>query len=111
MLAAIPTIAVVAGIRQATRDLGLRRRLDGTDLFLEIAAVANSRPRDGRDMVGTAEQCAAIELLTEFGKSEPHLRAPAIAALRGTITAIDGTCAAHTRIRAAASGALARLGT
>jgi hypothetical protein len=116
VLAGIPTSAVAAGVWQATRDLGLRRRLDGTDRFLEIASLANGRPRDGRSGVGTAEQCAAIELLAAFGKSESHLHAPALAALKETLAALEETLHAvpsddsvNRRLRSAAEAALGRL--
>jgi hypothetical protein len=82
IIAAIPSTALLVGFAQATRDLALRRRLEGTDRFLEIAAVANSQPRDGRESNGLSEQVAAIELLASFGRSDDHLREPARAALQ-----------------------------
>jgi hypothetical protein len=105
VIALIPTIAVAVGFWQATRDLSLKRRLDGTDRFLEVASVANGRPRDGREHVGTAEQCAAIFMLAEFGLSERHLRRPARSALEEVVS-WDVTVAS---VKVAAQSALAEL--
>jgi len=107
IIALIPTLGISLTLIGATRDLRLRRRLECTDKFLNIASIAHARPMDGRERVGIAEQCAALALLAEFGRDEKHLREPAREALQRTQHwALGG----NPIVRAAADKALSRLG-
>lgn len=81
VIAFVPTIGVVLTVWYSTRDLKVRRRLEGTDKFFRIVMTAHARD-EVRESVGIAEQIAAIHLLADFGSTEKHLRNAAQAALR-----------------------------
>lgn len=84
LIAAIPTLGVSFSAWVSTRDLRLRRQMETLDRFLRIAATAQARGR-GDDHIGTSEQVAAIQLLTELGLREKGLRLAAVASLRETV--------------------------
>lgn len=84
LLAALPTLGIGAALgacltfMTATRQLGLKRRMDATESFLDICAHAHGRPRNDRSQrVGLAEQLAALNLMLGLANDFRFLRAPA----------------------------------
>src|SRR5688572_363084 len=62
----------------ASRELSVKRRLESTDRFLDLVALAHARPRDSTRTVGVVEQVGAITLIAQFGEDNKWLKQSAI---------------------------------
>ncbi|MCR6032855.1 hypothetical protein GGQ22_15630 [Nocardioides sp. zg-579] len=77
-IALIAVIGAYVTARAALADIALKRRLETAKRFTELAEVANNRTGNR----GLYEMTAAIALIGQFGRDEPHLRSAARAVLK-----------------------------
>lgn len=66
----IPSLVALAAVWKVSAEVRVKRHVEITDRFMQLIAVAHSRPTDGRDFAGLSEQIAAIELVAAFGRRD-----------------------------------------
>ena len=81
VVALIPSLAAIITATVAFRDLGLRRRLETSQQFLSLFALAHGRLDSGR-AVGVGEQIATVHLIADFAAQEKVVRNAAREGLR-----------------------------
>jgi hypothetical protein len=104
-VALIAVIGAFATARAALADITLKRRLETAKRFTDLAEIANNL--DGKR--GLYEIIAAIALLGEFGRDEPHLRSAARAVLQQIQTRGTAQPGGAVKVSTAAGHALNRL--
>ena len=83
IVATIPSLAALPAAWIGLRDLRLRRRIETSNQFLRMIAIAHDHPADGRTHTAIFEQIAAVHLIADLAAQEPVLRNAALADSRG----------------------------